>query len=48
VAAQAAQFLSPKQLETLRTMQQQWRAMAESGLKMSAAMFGSQGEQIAK
>jgi cell division protein FtsL len=42
VAAQAAQFLSPKQLDTLRTMQQQWRTMAESGLKMSAAMFGSQ------
>ena len=44
VATQAAQFLSPKQLETLRTMQQQWRTMSEAGLKMTSAMFGSQGQ----
>ena len=40
VAEQAAQFLSPKQVETLRTMQQQWRSMTEGGLRMTASMFG--------
>jgi hypothetical protein len=48
VADQAAQFLSPKQLETLRSMQQQWRAMSESGLKMTSAMFGAQGQAAGK
>ena len=42
VATQAAQFLTPKQLETLRTLQQQWRTMTESGLRMAASMFGTQ------
>ena len=40
VAATAASFLSPKQLEALKTMQQQQKAMQEMGLKMSGAMFG--------
>jgi hypothetical protein len=48
VAAQAAQFLTPKQVETLRTMQQQWRTMAESGLRMAATMFGTQPDAATK
>lgn len=48
IANQAAQFLSPKQLETLRTMQQQWRGFAESSLKMTSMMFQSQGQGTAK
>jgi len=35
----SAAFLSPKQLESLGTMQKQWRSMSEAGLKMSAAML---------
>ncbi len=48
VAAQAAQFLSPKQLETLRAMQQQWRVMSESGLKMTSTMFGASPQPASK
>ncbi len=36
----AGGFLSPKQMETLKAMQQQWRAMQEAGLKMSGMMMG--------
>lgn len=48
VAAQSAQFLTPTQVEALRTMQQQWRAMSESGMKMTSAMFGPQGKATVK
>jgi len=48
VATQSAQFLTPTQVETLRTMQKQWRAMSESGLKMTSAMFGSQVQPAGK
>ena len=40
VLADAAKYLSPKQLEALKTMQTQQRAMQETGLKMSQMMFG--------
>lgn len=40
VYQEAARYLSPKQLESLKTMQQQWRAMQEAGLRMSSAMMG--------
>jgi len=40
VAAGAAAYLSPVQLEALKTFQKQQRAMQEMGLKMGAAMFG--------
>lgn len=48
IANQAAQFLSAKQLESLRTMQQQWRTMNEAGLKMTSAMYGSQTQPAGK
>jgi hypothetical protein len=41
VLASAAGFLTPKQLEALKALQQQQRAMQEAGLKMSSMMFGS-------
>lgn len=40
VATAAAAFLSPKQLEALKTFQQQQKSLQEMGLKMSGAMFG--------
>jgi NADPH-dependent glutamate synthase beta subunit-like oxidoreductase len=40
VLADSAKFLSPKQLEALKNMQQQMRSMQEAGLKMSGMMFG--------
>lgn len=40
VAAAATAFLTPKQLEALKTMQQQQKALQEAGLRMSATMFG--------
>lgn len=40
VYQEAARYLSPRQLESLKTMQQQWRAMQEAGLRMSSAMMG--------
>ena len=39
IQTSAAQFLSPRQLESLAIMQKQWRDMSEAGLKMSSAMF---------
>ena len=39
VYAAAASFLSPKQLEALKTMQDQQQAMQAAGLKMGASMF---------
>lgn len=48
IATQSSQFLSPKQIETLRTLQRQWRTMSESGLKMTSAMFGSQVQSAGK
>lgn len=42
VASRAGQFLSAKQMESLTTMQQQWRTMAETGLKMTSMMINSQ------
>lgn len=39
VAAAAASFLTPKQLEALKTLQEQQRTMEEAGIKMGAAMF---------
>lgn len=42
VYADAAKYLSAKQLEALKTMQSQQRAMQETGLKMSQMMFGGQ------
>jgi len=38
----SGQFLSPKQVAALRTMQSQWRTMSETGLRMSSAMFKAQ------
>jgi hypothetical protein len=38
----AAKFLSPAQLGALRSMQQQWRTMTESGLKMAMMMLKNQ------
>ena len=40
VAAGAAVYLSPTQMEALKVFQKQQRAMQEMGLKMSAAMIG--------
>ena len=40
VAAGAAVYLSPTQMEALKVFQKQQRAMQEMGLKMSAAMMG--------
>lgn len=40
IAQKAAAFLSPAQLQALSKLQQQTRTMAETGLKMSSAMFG--------
>lgn len=40
VVAAASVFLSPRQLEALKVMQQQQKTMQEAGLKMGAAMFG--------
>jgi hypothetical protein len=40
VAQGAASVLSPGQLETFTKMQAQFRSMTETGLQMSAAMFG--------
>lgn len=40
VAAGAAVYLSPTQMEALKVFQKQQRAMQEMGLKMSAAMVG--------
>jgi hypothetical protein len=40
VAAGAAAYLSPVQMEALKTFQKQQRAMQEMGLKMGAAMMG--------
>lgn len=42
VAAAAASFLSPKQLEALKTFQEQQQTMELAGLKMSASMFKKQ------
>jgi len=39
VYAAAASFLTPKQLEALKTMQEQQQAMQAAGLKMGASMF---------
>ena len=41
VLASASSFLTPKQLEALKALQQQQRAMQEAGLKMSSMMFGN-------
>lgn len=41
VLGAAAGFLTPKQLEALKALQQQQRAMQEAGLKMSSMMFGN-------
>ena len=38
----ASKFLNARQLETLRTIQDQWRSMTKAGLEMSATMFKSQ------
>lgn len=48
VLQRAAQFLTPKQLDALRTMQQQWRAMSETGLRMSAMMFNGEANAAPK
>lgn len=40
VYAAAASFLTPKQLEALKSMQAQQKTMQETGIKMGAAMFG--------
>jgi hypothetical protein len=40
VAAGAAAYLSPTQLEALKTLQKQQRALQEMGLKMGATMVG--------
>lgn len=39
VAASAASFLTPKQLEALKTLQEQQQTMELAGLKMGASMF---------
>ena len=39
VLQQAANFLSPAQLDALKRMQQQMRTMAEAGMRMSGSMF---------
>jgi hypothetical protein len=39
VAAAAAAFLTPKQLEALKTFQEQQRAMQATGIKMSASLY---------
>lgn len=41
VLATAAGFLTPRQIEALKALQQQQRAMQEAGLKMSSMMFGN-------
>ncbi|MFZ4763461.1 MAG: hypothetical protein ACOYMN_00805 [Roseimicrobium sp.] len=48
VAAEAAAFLSAKQMEALKNAQQQWRAMAEAGLRMSSVMFRENNAGTAK
>lgn len=40
VAAAASVFLSPGQLEALKAMQQQQKALQDAGIRMGAAMFG--------
>lgn len=40
VYAAAASFLTPKQLDALKSMQAQQKTMQEAGMKMGAAMFG--------
>lgn len=40
VLQEASRYLSAKQLEALKSMQQQWRAMQEVGLRMSSEMMG--------
>lgn len=48
VVQAAAGFLSPKQLESLRTLQQQWRSMSETGMRMSVMMFQNGAKPAAK
>jgi hypothetical protein len=40
VAAGAAAYLSPAQVEALKALQKQQRALQEMGLKMGASMVG--------
>lgn len=40
VLERAPQFLNQAQMEALAKMQEQWRIMSETGMKMSSAMFG--------
>ena len=40
VLERAPQFLNEAQMEALQKMQEQWRVMSETGMKMSSAMFG--------
>ena len=40
VYAAASSFLTPKQLDALKSMQAQQKTMQEAGVKMGAAMFG--------
>ncbi len=44
----AAAFLSPAQMQTLRTVQRQWRAMTDDGLRTSTRMFQSQSPAAAQ
>lgn len=40
VLQQAAGYLTPKQLETLKALQAQWRTLQKTGLEMSSMMIG--------
>ncbi len=42
VLIEASKYLTPRQLEALKAMQAQQRAMQEAGMKMSSMMFGGQ------